>query len=321
MPEADTFVLIPTANRPHFLREALESVAAQDSLGRIKQVRVMENGGDHRSEEVCSQFAGLLPVSYAYRNPAVSPLEHGRLIMGEAYPCRHVAILHDDDWWAPRHLGSSLEALEKRNAVACYSASCDIHPGNPPTLFDGSLMFALASGYQSLDRNWTMNLASMLVANILGTPGRFSTLVARAGAFRECAHILDTGNAFDNDRMVSVGLVLKGRVVYRPIPSVFIRAHPGQDQRRFSDKDQFDNMLRTTVWLFAVAKERRIDLLKEFDARIKACPKQHLEALLNRLTVPHVYQLFRRMPDSPRILVEFWEELERRENPVGLATA
>jgi len=27
------------------------------------------------------------------------------------------------------------------------------------------------------------------------------------------------------------------------------------------------------------------------------------------------------MPDSPRILVEFWEELERRENPVGLATA
>jgi len=317
MPEPDTFVLIPTANRPEFLAAALDSVAGQTGRDRIREVRVMENGGDRRSEAVSAQFADRLPIRYVFRQPSLTPLEHGRLITGESYPCRYVAILHDDDWWAPRHLSCSFEALERNKAVACYSASYDVQAGRPAALYDGSLMCAFACGYPPITRNWSMDLASVLVANFPGTPGRFSTLVADAGVFRECACVLDSGNDFDNDRMYSVALGTKGKMVYRPLPSVFIRAHPGQDGHRHTGNEQFDHALQTTVWLFAVAKENRIDLMKELEARLNACPRQFLEAILKRLTIPVLYQLLRTMPDLPPLLLEYWRQIERRDADSG----
>jgi hypothetical protein len=46
-------VIIPTCNRPQFLREALESVRQQTALDRIGQVIVSENGGCREYNTVC----------------------------------------------------------------------------------------------------------------------------------------------------------------------------------------------------------------------------------------------------------------------------
>jgi GT2 family glycosyltransferase len=49
-------VIIPTCSRPHFLREALESVRQQTALDRIGQVIVSENGGCRDSQAVCEEL-------------------------------------------------------------------------------------------------------------------------------------------------------------------------------------------------------------------------------------------------------------------------
>jgi glycosyltransferase involved in cell wall biosynthesis len=312
----DTFVLIPTVNRPHYLETALESVARQTAIGRIKEVRVMENGGDRRSETLCSRFADRLPIRYIFRQPCLTPLEHGRLLINEPFAGRYLSILHDDDWWGPEHLGSSLSALEAHGAIACYSAFFDVDGERSPLACDGSLMFWIGSGFQPVTRDWVLDLSSVLVSNLAGTPGRYSTIVAEAEVFRESASaMLDLDNRFDNDRMLTVELGRRGKVVYIPVPNAFIRAHPGQDGRTFSQKEMLEHLLRTTVWIFEVAKKSRVDLIKEFETRLDACPEAHRKAAYNRLTMPFLYRLLRKHPRLPKALLDYWTRLEKAGRP------
>jgi glycosyltransferase involved in cell wall biosynthesis len=306
MNEPDTFVLIPTANRSHYLETALESVARQTARGRIKEVRVMENGGDRRSEALCARFADRLPIRYVFRQPCLTPLEHGQVIAEEVYPCRYIAILHDDDWWSPDHLGASLDALAANGAVSCFSGYFFTRGERAPLWCDGSLLFWLGSGFQPTTQDWVLDFASVLVSNLGGAPGHYSTIVAEAQAYRECAYTLHMGNEFDNDRLICAALGLKGRMVHRPMPSACIRQHGSQDARRFSNDSQTRLYARSTVWFFELAKENRIDLIKEFQVRLDACPSEHREAVFGRLTVPFLYNLLRGHPRVPKALMDYW---------------
>ncbi len=306
MNEPDTFVLIPTANRAHYLETALESVARQTARDRIKEVRVMENGGDRRSEALCARFADRLPIRYVFRDPCLTPLEHGQVIVEDVYPCRFVSMLHDDDWWSPEHLGASLAALGEHGAVSCYSAYFSTKGERAPLWCDGNQLFWLAGGFQPMTRDWVLDLAAVLVGNLGGTACHYSTLVAEAQAFRECAYTLRMNNPFDNDRMFCAALARKGKMVHRPVPSAFIRQHGNQDARLFSNQNQTTFYARTTVWFFELAKENRIDLIKEFQVRLDACPTEHREAVFGRLTAPFLYNLLRGHPRVPKALLDYW---------------
>jgi len=306
MNEPDTFVLIPTANRAHYLETALESVARQTARDRIKEVRVMENGGDRRSEALCARFSDRLPVRYVFREPSLTPLEHGQVIAEEVYPCRYIAILHDDDWWSPAYLDSSLKALEVNGAVACHSAYFNTLGEKGPLSCDGNYLFWLASGFQPTTQDWVLDLSAVLVANLAACPGHYSTMVTEAQAYRECAYTLRMDNEFDNDRLITVALARKGRTVHRPVPSAFIRQHGTQDKRRLPDQRQKQLCMRTTVWLFEVAKENRIDLIKNFGDLLDACPVVHREAVFSSFSSVFLYNLLRGHPRVPRALLDFW---------------
>ncbi|MGH7995179.1 MAG: glycosyltransferase family A protein [Opitutaceae bacterium] len=314
MSEPDTIVLIPTTNRPRFLETALASVASQTARHRIMEVRVMENGGGRLSEEVCSRFSDRVPIRYIFRDPILPVLAHARVLIEEAYPARYVAILHDDDWWTPEHLGASLGALEGASTSACYSAFFNVVAESAPVVWHDSLMFWMAGGYPPVTRDWMLDLASVLVASLAGVPGHYSSLVAKATAFRACADTLYLDNQFDTDRMLAVGLARYGKIVFRPVPSVFVREHAGQESCKYDDGKRAQCLLRTTVWIFSMAKERRIDLIEEFRARLEACPPEHRRVVFPQFSKPWLYLLLGRHPRMPRVLLDYWIELQSRAN-------
>ncbi len=118
-------VLIPTASRPLFLREALRSVAQQTAVRAIDQIFVSENGMDPSSEAICAEFPQL-PIKYIFRDPAFTPLHHARIMMKEFLVGDITCILHDDDWWLPNHLGNALLALKENPEAAAYGSNFHI---------------------------------------------------------------------------------------------------------------------------------------------------------------------------------------------------
>ncbi|HEY3755557.1 MAG TPA: glycosyltransferase family A protein [Opitutaceae bacterium] len=308
----DTIVIVSTANRPGFLATNLASIARQTAADRIAEVRVMENGGDRRSEAVCRDFAGKLPINYIYRDPPLTVIDHAKVIIQAEFAAPYIAILHDDDWWAPEHLGASLRALEENQAAACYSAHFYMSGEAAPTQWHDSLMFWTASHYQPLTQDWVMDMTGALVANLGGTPGHYSTVVAKSEAFRGCADTLYQENPFDTDRMLCVWLTRFGRIVYRPVPTAFIRVHPSQDNLSYTDAKRNEHHMRTTLWMFKVAKENGIDLIDEFRRRLEACPEPHRYLVFIQYTKPFLIAALGKHPRCPKILMDFWLQLQNR---------
>src|SRR5688500_8616761 len=111
-------VLLPTTNRPHFLRTALSSIQRQTALDKITEVIVSENAGGKASEEICKEFKAL-PIRYIFRDPPVSGKRHFQLLF-EGAANEHVAMLHDDDWWDPHHIENGLKHFSTNEGISCY---------------------------------------------------------------------------------------------------------------------------------------------------------------------------------------------------------
>lgn len=308
-------MLLPTVNRPDFLRTALASVARQSAVDRIGVVRVLENGGVGRSRAVCDEFADRLPIDYVIRYPALSAFEHGRLIYSEEENFRfeHLAVLHDDDWWAPGHLGASLSNLEPDGVVASYSAFFDVWGESSPMRFDGGLGLWFGAGYPVLTGPWQLGLPEVLLASLPSTPGRYSTLVAKTKAYRTCAGLLNLANPYDNDRMVAAVLAEAGRIAFNPVPGAFIRVHAGQDSRSFNQKDILVRMGQTTLWLFDQARKANIDLIGLLDARLNACAPEYLQTVIGFLSTPCLYGVVKNHKRLPRQLAGAWQSLSAQK--------
>src|SRR5262249_25076569 len=114
-------IVILTCDRASLLREALASVRNQTARETISQIIVSENSTNDESRAICGEFADL-PIAYLQQTPPVPPLLHGRLIL-ELVRSPLVAILHDDDWWAPEHLASGLVVLNREPKCAAVFSS------------------------------------------------------------------------------------------------------------------------------------------------------------------------------------------------------
>lgn len=99
-------VLIPTYDRPHFLREAVASVLAQES-GDFELIVGDELG---RGEEVCAAFAD--PRVRYIRNPVRLGMANNWNALVAASTAPMFGFLMDDDRWAPAFLTATVAALE-----------------------------------------------------------------------------------------------------------------------------------------------------------------------------------------------------------------
>ena len=91
---------IPTYRRPGYLRQALESIAADsgDEAGRL-EIIVSSNGPDDEAERVARSFDGLA-VSYHANERNLGPVEN-ILLACERCSGEFVFLLFDDDLLAP----------------------------------------------------------------------------------------------------------------------------------------------------------------------------------------------------------------------------
>jgi hypothetical protein len=272
-------LLLPTAARPAMLRTALASVASQSAAAKIGRIYVSENGGSRESEAVCAEFP-TLPIIYIFRSPAVTPLEHGQLLMRECSLGDFTAILHDDDWWAPNHIANALAALEAHPDAAVYGSGHFVVSGESSMLnCSGNLFPWFGANYPAFAQVWKLSRLNVLMAELLGTAAHYSSMVTRTDALKKSAYIWDLGNNFDNDRMLLFALSNCGPLLFNPTPEVFVRNHGVQDCFLFNDESQQKHMCGTTRWMIE-SSGKSFDLIANaFAKRMAKCPDSAVPTL------------------------------------------
>lgn len=111
-------VIVPTYNRPDFLRRTMESILTQTY--RDIELIVISNGISPVNEQTVTAF-GDARVRYADQDNSggpSAPRNHGiRLARG-----KYIAVCDDDDLWLPEKLAKQVAALEDRpECGVCYT--------------------------------------------------------------------------------------------------------------------------------------------------------------------------------------------------------
>lgn len=106
---------IPTRGRPRYLREAVESVLGQH-LTRWR-LTVRENGpGTDESRAAVEPYLGDPRVRYVFNGEDVGQAANHTLLVRDG-TAPYVAILHDDDRWAPEFLHRRVAMLDAHAEV------------------------------------------------------------------------------------------------------------------------------------------------------------------------------------------------------------
>jgi glycosyltransferase involved in cell wall biosynthesis len=221
-------IVLPTTNRPCMLRNVLESIRRQTALDRVTRVIVSENAGGSQTASVCAEFPDL-PIEYHFQQLPLGPKEHLSLLLGmNSDP--YVALVCDDDWWAPGHLAVALRELDLTpECVAHVSAhvwaDCEI-----PTR-SGSQeqeLLWVAAGRPVAQSAWRLEPDAVLALCTLLTPFTYSSLVMR-GIFGERV-VLALGEVEHSlllDRACFPALARMGPILYEPSVDTYYRVHGG----------------------------------------------------------------------------------------------
>lgn len=110
-------VILRTRNRPEFLREALESVAAQ-TWPRVEAVVV--NDGGAPVDDVLEAFRGRVDVRHLDLQPGVGRCAAANRALAASRGSR-IAYLDDDDLYYPNHLEVLVEGLERSGRRVGYT--------------------------------------------------------------------------------------------------------------------------------------------------------------------------------------------------------
>jgi hypothetical protein len=309
-------LLLPTAGRPELLRTALTSVADQTLVSHISKVVISENTSNEASRAIAAEFATRLPIEYALRRPTLSPFAHGHALFAAAPTEGLVAVLHDDDWWGPTHLADSLARIEAYpDAVASYAGFYEVASETALLKCDTNIMFWFGGNYPPLRAVWLLDECSVLLSCLLGTPGRYSTLLARAAAFHAAVAVtFREANPYDNDRRLLLEFARLGKIAFSPIPSVFIRLHPQQDSQSYAYAEHVRHMRATTMYALARIDSLGLDLAAELDRRLRTCPAPALPALLAALGQVYCAELLVERHLAPPALQAYHERMTAKPN-------
>jgi hypothetical protein len=226
-------VTLCTCNRPAMLRDALESIRGQTARSAVARIIVSENSLNDESEAVCREFSDL-PIKYVKQRPPVPILEHLGAIW-HLVESPLVAILHDDDWWAPGHLESAIEVLQSNErCAATYSSFLESYRPQSYGWFNQCYFLSwFALGCDFSRSASLLDPTDVMLSCLLNAGLHYSTVVGRKEAMWDAySRVFDTGNAFDNDRTFPVFLSRHGSIGYLTAPEVFVRLHPSRDAFR-----------------------------------------------------------------------------------------
>ena len=284
-------VVIATCNRPEMLRTALQSVADQTICSQIGSVVVSENGGNHGSEGVCAEFSNL-PINYFFRDPPIPPIEHARILFSDTPPEKYTAILHDDDWWAPRHLENAYNALESNpHFSATFSNYFASLAPRYPYYGNSWLWFVWAASPHKFHKPFIeLDSVKVLIACLLNTAFHYSSVVGRSMLIQYAINnTIASGNLYDNDRIFPVYLAEKGPVYFLNEATCFVRQHVEQDSRR-EEYRKNESLLknRTLLWMQSNWPGECKTAAQTFNKSMENIPikwKNELSSLLSEINI------------------------------------
>ncbi|MFN9624325.1 MAG: glycosyltransferase family 2 protein [Cyanobacteriota bacterium] len=307
-------VVICTCNRPEFLRKALQSVQAQTALSRISKVIVSENGGVNASQSICETEFPSLPIDFIFQDPPRAPGEHF-LSLESRVSTPYLAILHDDDWWLPHHIQSSLEALSATNSLASFS-NYDYSRG--PSYYRSSTYRAPViwafSGFDFDKPVIPLDPVQVFLLGLVDANFHFSSFVGEAFAcWSGVRGSVSDGNIYDTDRAFPIFVSQKGPICYLPEVSTVVRVHPGQDSlREIYRQKSGELMAKTTASLQSQFPELAADAaayyngfikehlsLEDFESLLAHLPLEQLQALSGECGLDVAEALRRRTPYVP----------------------
>ena len=278
-------VLLPTFRRGSLLRAALRSIADQTAVNKIDRVIVSENGGDRESGKTCENFARL-PITYVFREPMLSAMEHGRLLYEEHAGSDYTCVLHDDDAWFPHHVENGLVALESHPEAVLYGTSFLCNDGI--RLFDGnSDVYAWFGGnFPAAEPSvWKMDESAVLLANIFNMVVHYSSMIARTSALTEAAKIFERKNPYDNDRELLHAFSRQGTVLFNKRYGVAVRVEGERDTDRFAREEKNRRMAETTAWMVESSGKSWQVIAAQIIDRLRRCPEERREAFLRQEAV------------------------------------
>ncbi len=279
-------VLIPTCNRLTYLCEAIESVRRQTARNSIAEVIVSENSLNDESREVCDRFPDL-PIVYLQQKPPVSPMQHGKIIFAAA-KSPIIALLHDDDWWAPDHLEAALRVLiENPDCAAVFSNMYEIsNPTYPGQIPLRQWFVWLSSGCDYRPSALIIDQISVLMCCLLHTTFHYSTVVGRVRAIREAFdEVYAAENSYDNDRTFPVFLSSHGTIGFLTAPDTYIRLHPSQDSAQdYYRSNDWKLVNTTTKWLLSKYPQQVAQASERFNKAVATLLASHEPWLLNHFT-------------------------------------
>ena len=221
-------VVVPTANRPELLRTTLRSIARQSALGSVDEVIVSENLGCVETGEVCREFPEL-PIQFVMQDPPLPVFEHVAHVLTRAR-CEYVAMVCDDDWWAPGHLETAMRNLDAAPAASahasCYVAAESELPSSG--IFWGLAAIWLAAGRPDPIQPYVLSVENVLALSWVFTPFSFSALVARRDGLPDAVREMQLSpHVYYADRLLFTALAKRGPIIYEPMVDTYYRTHPG----------------------------------------------------------------------------------------------
>lgn len=224
-------VVVPTANRPHLLAEALASIRCLEGPDVTFEIIVVDNRPSPATEQVARDFGAVYlreprPGPAAARNAGV-----------QAASATFVAFLDDDDLWTSNHIRPHLlELLSKPEVDAVVGQYVSTDTNRSP--------FADPFPPYSRELPHIFHLFLRYMPQIGATVVRKS-IFSHVGYFNESLR-------YGEDWDWHLRLALHGQVVFIPVPSVLYRARPAgpeQDaliakQRKYLTRHFWANVFR-----------------------------------------------------------------------------
>lgn len=210
---------ITTYDRPDYLREALDSIAAQTF--RDYRVVVLDNASKANYSDVRFNAA---PLEYVRRPKNLGASGNIIAALAERRDSEFLMVFHDDDLMHPRTLEWSVAALDAA-PEATFSATeyIDFADGeDPPTAAWADLVEPVSERLRGQ--------SDLVLSFMRYRPIAFSSVVYRTSALRTVEPHFDRYDMYW-DRPYLLDLAADAVSVLLPAPLVMYRGHGGQDSK------------------------------------------------------------------------------------------
>ena len=186
MSTARITVCIPTYNRAHLLRQALDALCDQDLTSDEYVVAISDNCSTDQTPDVVTEYQDRLQIIY-HRNTENVGQRANWDVVTALCDTPYLVWHPDDDLLAPGQLGRALSAFDTHEGavLVCSPVLRQHYPGDPETLFQGAFLRATAAR-TSYSQPYVWDKAEWLALSVVGMPSSVVGAVFQYDAYRRC---------------------------------------------------------------------------------------------------------------------------------------